>query len=379
MLAVREAQCGYYDAARSAVACRSRACPYCERRRAARLLERFDAIIETVAAKDRSYLVTTIRSVNRLADGWKLIDRTWSRFRRRPLLRGGRCRWRARDGSPGHKCDHRRPGWLHPGCRADRNCRRFRHLPVRGGVVAHEVTYHHDGMWMTDKEDREYLHRCPPECEGRARPWHPHLNVIMDAPFILQAEIADTWRALTCPDPVHQRRGYCPPECDLGSPLVWIEQVKPGTSRDTIKYVTKSADLISGDEPWPMAEFLLASRGRRMVRGFGSFFGVSFDEEESTEEQVVLVGEVIVSFNKDGVAREVRRRYHRPRYCPSCGRDTALPGGGCTWELPITVPRCELRLDRPALGGRRRHRLGPDSDDPTPEPDCASPLRSKRG
>lgn len=348
MLAFREAQCGEYDVSHEEVSCHSRVCPNCERRRAARLLERFDAIVGTVPERRRSYWVGTVRNTAELREGWKIIDRALSKIRHRALFRGGKCRWRARDGSPGHHCDHRRPEWLHPGCRADRNCRRYRHRAVSGGVNAHEVTYHHSGMETRDADGVPRPHFCEADCEGKARPWHPHVNVVMDAPFIPQQELADTWRALTCPEPAHQRRGYCPPECDLGSPVVHIQQVEPGTTRDTIKYVTKSADLIDGDEPWPLVEFLMASRGKRMVQGWGSFFGVKFDEEASDEETVTLFGELIAVVSKDGERREVRRRYVRPRTCPMCGADTALDVG-CTWELPVTVNRRDLQLHNGAV------------------------------
>lgn len=346
VLAFREAQCGTYDVGGAVTSCRSRLCAYCERQRATHLLEKFDAVVQTVPRHRRSYLVCTIRNIADLTAGWRLIGCAFTKMRGRPLFRGGRCRWRDRAGKPGHKCDHKRPGWLHPGCRADRNCRRYRHTAVVGGVNAYEVTHHHDGVENVGDDGLRHVHRCRADCEGMMRPWHPHLNVIMDAPFIPQEEIADTWRALTCSDPKHGRRGYCPPECDQGSPVVWIAQVEPGTTRDTIKYVTKTADLLRGDDPWPVVEFVLAARGKRMVQGWGSFFGVAFDEESPREEQVTLFGDVIAVVNADGVSHEVRRRYRLPRRCPSCGRDTALNDGRSTWEPPIVVPRKELRVIR---------------------------------
>src|SRR5206468_12457036 len=96
VLAFREAHCGTYVVGGAVTSCRSRLCAYCERRRAAHLLERFDAVVRTVPRHRRSYLVCTIGNGADLTAGWKMIGRSFAKMRRRPLFRGGRCRWRDR-------------------------------------------------------------------------------------------------------------------------------------------------------------------------------------------------------------------------------------------------------------------------------------------
>lgn len=324
VLAFREAQCGTYDVRPQS--CKARVCPECERARAARLVRVFSALLADVPARDRSFLVLTLRSVpwGELAAGFDALAEHVVSLRRRPLVRGGRCRWRQRNGAPGHPCTHPE----HPRSRAlnadgtpnatGRNCPTFRHAAVRGGVTTLETTVNVD-----------------------ERTWHPHANLVLDAPFIAQAELADTWRAVTCPDRKHRRAGWCPASCDAGSPVVWIRQVDPDGVREAIKYVTKSSDLIDGDDPVQLLEFLLATRGRRMVQGFGSFFGVQIEDEDDGEEVVTLEVEV------DGVFRAgqpVVRRYRLPRFCRQCGRDTLLDAGGCTYEPPVRAPRVDVRL-----------------------------------
>lgn len=165
--------------------------------------------------------------------------------------------------------------------------------------------------------------------------------MLLDAPFIAQAELADTWRAITCDDARHRRAGWCPSECDRGSSVVWIRHVDPRTVREAVKYVTKSADLIEGDDPVALVEFMLATRGRRMVQGFGSFYGLDIVEEELPEGETVSV--FVDTGEHDSAGGPVIIRYRLPRWCRQCGRDTRTDDG-CTYEVPIVVPRAEIRL-----------------------------------
>jgi hypothetical protein len=78
--------------------------------------------------------------------------------------------------------------------------------------------------------------------------------------LIVQAELADTWRSVTCTDVKHRRASWCPKTCDAGSPVVWIKRVNPGTVRDAVKYVTKAADLIEAMTRCSSSSFLHATR-----------------------------------------------------------------------------------------------------------------------
>ncbi len=310
----REAQCGKYHPILNS--CRSRVCPSCERARSARAVRVVAAVLELVAPRRRSYSVFTIRNVVALEDGYQLLDRAWESLRRRPIWRGGRCRARTRDGKPFHPCRH-------PRHRADRNCPDFKHAPFVGGARFDEVTFN-----------------------AKERTYHPHRNVLGDAPFIIQAELSDIWRAVTCGDPLHRRRGWCPRECEQGMPIMWIKRIDPGTVREAVKYVTKVTDLIEGDDPYPVVEFLVATRGRRMAQGFGSFFGLEIEEPEDPEEKVEVVH---ATGEHDAEGRPIVVRYKVPRICRACGRDTLMADGSNTYEQPQTVPRRELRLHHGVL------------------------------
>lgn len=328
--AFREAQCGQYDV--MPISCRVRICPDCERARAARVVRIVRAILDQVPARRRSFIVLTIRNVATLDAGLDELARAYGSLRGRSLFRGGKCRWRLRDGSPGHPCSSsscrkwtckhhgpdRRACWR-PRCRhrSDRNCPDFRHRDaVAGGGAFYEVT-------------------------GGPGDWHPHANLLLDAPFIAQAELADTWRASTCSDPRHRRAGWCPSECDGGSPIVWIERVNPRTVREAVKYVTKSAELVARGDPDALVEFMLATRGRRMVQGWGSFYGLELVESDDAGETVNVA---VDTGQHDSAGRAVVIRYKLPRWCRQCGRDTANADGTNTYEPPIIVPRDEVAL-----------------------------------
>lgn len=310
----RESQCGKYHPLLNS--CRTRVCPACERARSAHVVAVVSAVLGLVPKHRRSFSVFTIRNVPVLSEGLRRLDRAWESLRRRPVWRGGRCRSRDRDGRPFHPCTH-------PGHRRDRNCPSFKHAAFAGGARFDEVTFN-----------------------PREKTYHPHRNVLGDAPFIVQAELSDTWRAITCSDVGHRRRGWCPRECDGGSPVVWIRRVRPATVREAVKYVTKVTDLIAGDDPYPVVEFLLATRGRRMAQGFGSFFGVKIEELEDPELKVDVEHD---TGEHDSSGRPIVIRYKLPRHCRACGRDTLMADGSTTYELPVQVPRAELRLHRGAL------------------------------
>ncbi|MDE3112737.1 MAG: hypothetical protein KGK34_07310 [Chloroflexota bacterium] len=311
---LREAQCG--NAYPLLNSCRSRVCVWCERMRSARVVAIMSAVLDGVEPRRRSFLVFTIRNVLVLLDGYRRLDRAWESLRRRPIWRGGRCRARQRDGRPFHPC-------AHPRHRRDRNCPDFRHEPFVGGARFDEVTFNR-----------------------REKTYHPHRNVLADAPFAIQAELSDTWRALTCGDAGHRRRGWCPADCADGSPVVWMRRVRPGTVREAVKYVTKVTDLIDGDDPHPLVEFLLASRGRRMAQGFGSFFGLDLEELKDDEPTVGVEHD---TGDHDSAGRPIIVRFNAPQFCRACGRDTRMPDGSTTYEWAGQVPRRDLRLHNGAL------------------------------
>ncbi len=124
--------------------------------------------------------------------------------------------------------------------------------------------------------------------------------------------------------------------------MVWIKRVDPNTMREAVKYVTKATDLIEGDDPTQLVEFMLATRGRRMVQGFGTFYALELVDEEPTAVEAVTLSLNTGGFDSSGGPLVIR--YRLPRFCRQCGRDTRLAGGECTYEPPVVIPRNEVRL-----------------------------------
>lgn len=93
--------------------------------------------------------------------------------------------------------------------------------------------------------------------------WHPHLNVLVEGDYIAQEELRLAWIEAT------EGRGE----------QVWIGKADAGTVRELIKYVTKISDLI--DRPAALDEFLTAVHRQRMLRTYGTFFGLKVDDEDS--------------------------------------------------------------------------------------------------
>jgi ribosomal protein S27AE len=114
---------------------------------------------------------------------------------------------------------------------------------VKGCVVALEVTYNADGGT-----------------------WHPHLNVLMEGQFFPFEELNQAWIEAT------QHRGR----------TSFIRAADEGTIRELIKYVTKIADLL--DDAGALDEFLTAIERRRLVRTYGSFYGLKVDDEELPQQ-----------------------------------------------------------------------------------------------
>lgn len=111
---------------------------------------------------------------------------------------------------------------------------------VEGCIVALEVTYNaSDGTW------------------------HPHLNVMMAGEFFPFEELNRLWVRCT----------------NGNGATTHIEAADLSTVHELIKYVTKLADLIG--KPAVMDEFLDSIKNRRLVRTYGSFFGITVDDEEN--------------------------------------------------------------------------------------------------
>ena len=349
--------------------CHVRGEPDCERARVARLLERFDAVAAEMARP--VFWTFTLRNVRPglLAEGLDGLRKAWSKVRRRAPFSGGGCRWRWRDvgpdgmpdGAPGHPC-HRpdpAPECMAPvcshGCTARRGgehaatCRRG--CPTRTGRQRSRCLTHPPALARND--------RCPPECahaahdkgancpdfehppvrggvaaidltwsEADGGTWHPHLHDLMDAGWIGWAEMRDTWQAVTCTTPRcrHGASSRC-----TGSWMVWVEAVptddddgRRGAIREVLKYVAKPHGIIDSGDAERIGEYLWATRRLKLVSGFGRFYHLQVEECERADDQIEVPG---FGFEK----------YHLPRICPHCGRETTADD----WLNPDIKPRVE--------------------------------------
>jgi len=148
---------------------------------------------------------------------------------------------------------------------------------VTGCIVALEVTYN----------PHEYT-------------WHPHLNVLFEGNYYEQEALRQQWIEAT------EHRGE----------IVWVSAVDQGTTRELVKYVTKLSDLIGDADA--LDKFLTAVHKKRFVRTYGSFFGLSVQDEESPagkpcpdcdSKDIVMLGRIKpqqVSIDFKGVMRVER-------------------------------------------------------------------------
>jgi len=194
--------------AKASNSCPVRICPFEMRARSMRSLHRFRSMIEGLP--EGKYVVLAIRNapLGGLAEAIQHLFESLNRLRKMPVFRG-----------------------------------------VRGALVALEITYNREMM------EADYQHE--------RLPWHPHLNVVLDAPFIPFDQLRDAWIQAT------QGRGR----------TAFIRAVDRGTANELLKYVTKLLDFI--DVPVAVEEFLDATHRRRFIRTYGSLYGLNIEAESA--------------------------------------------------------------------------------------------------
>lgn len=126
---------------------------------------------------------------------------------------------------------------------------RLRHsklwVKVRGAVAVLEITYNE-----------------------AAQAWHPHLNVLLDGPFIVKADLDAVWLRST--------RGK--------GQITWIERADRQTLFELMKYVTKLSDFVH--IPEAVEWFLIATHGRRFIRTYGSLYRLKPAELDGEAETI---------------------------------------------------------------------------------------------
>lgn len=242
--------------------CHVRTCPDCEAARQTRTVKRYQAAVELLDPARTGFLTLTVKSPERdyLAEGITHLTESAEKLRRRAIWKGGRCRDRKRCRQP---WDPAKRGWRIP------------HEPVTASLNSIEHTHNAAGF-------------------------HPHLHAIVEG-RIDQAELADTWEAITG-----------------DSRVVWIESVHrhaaernagdvQASLRELLKYSAKpSPAFLSEKDPAVVAELLVALRGRRLTSSTGRLFGLGLDEDPEEADRVLV-------WPEEG---DEARPYHAPRLCP---------------------------------------------------------------
>lgn len=185
--------------ARPGFTCKNRLCPFEMRARSMAAVHRFGPILETL--EDPRYIVLTVENCA-LEELRRGIDDLFSAFGR---LRHSKL-------------------WIE----------------VRGALAVLEVTFNEE-----------------------KRTWHPHINIVVDGPYIEKAALDAAWLRST--------RGK--------GRITWIERADHRTVFELIKYVTKLADFVH--IPEAVGAFLDATRKTRFLRTYGCLYGLKIEDEES--------------------------------------------------------------------------------------------------
>ena len=107
---------------------------------------------------------------------------------------------------------------------------------VRGAVAALEVTFN-----------------------GQTQSWHPHLHIVLDAPFLPQEDWLSAWREASGAGGGESR-------------TCWIGKADSRAVHELVKYITKPVALAR--YPQALKEFIAAMKGVRCLRSYGSLYGL---------------------------------------------------------------------------------------------------------
>lgn len=128
---------------------------------------------------------------------------------------------------------------------------------VKGCIVALEVTYN-----------------------AEEATWHPHLNVLMEGEYFPFEELKQAWMEVS------------------DGQTAFIRAADAGTVHELMKYVTKISQLDprTGKEiglisnPPALDSFLSAIEKRRLVRTYGTFYGLTVEDEEQPGQECSVCG-----------------------------------------------------------------------------------------
>lgn len=102
----------------------------------------------------------------------------------------------------------------------------------------------------------------------KAKRWHPHLHLILEGRYLPQAELSNTWRALT-----------------KDSWIVDVRSINKGESAANYvtKYATKPLNSSFAGNSERLDEAVMAMKGRRFIFCFGSWYGTPLSDIDTDE------------------------------------------------------------------------------------------------
>lgn len=229
--------------AKAAKSCGLRICPHCCRQRATEVAQKLQPFLASKEENSLRFMVLTDRNCADLDEGRELIYAAFARLRRS-------VEWKKK---------------------------------VVGCVVTFEVTSNPHcvcGLRQREHERGGKAFGCEFEkADMQLSPWHPHLNVLAEGDYFPHAQLSQMWERAT----------------DGRANVVWVSVVKNGfidledggtskAARELVKYITKASDLVG--DPVAVEQFLDAVYKRRLLRTYGTFYGLKLEEEAQPHEEV---------------------------------------------------------------------------------------------
>ena len=307
--------------AKAAKSCSLRICPHCCRQRATEVAQKLEPFLVSKPEHSLRYMVLTERNCVDLDEGRALIWAAFARLRRSVA-------WKKK---------------------------------VKGCVVTFEATYNpHCVCGLRKREHSAYgrARGCEfRKAEQQTDPWHPHLNVLFEGEYFPHAQLCRMWEDAT------QGRAKVVHVSAVKNGFIDLEE--GGTSkaaRELVKYITKASDLV-GDFI-ALEEFLDAVYNRRLLRTYGTFFGLKLETEAQLHEEVcpdcgtnefVMLGLVKpqqITMDFKGVlrskkpSREVDREVAEVvAFSPSLPREKALVNAATYGQMKKSWDKRELSFE----------------------------------
>jgi len=140
------------------------------------------------------------------------------------------------------------------------------------------------------------------ETTNKGRGWNLHIHVLLDGPWMAQyptwdiAWVDGRWRvAKKHPGLARVFTDLCQKFVELRSPRLDFDLENPdhwyfidvrqadsyGSISEVLKYIAKGTEIVALGAG-AVVDFLMAIKGRRMIQGYGSLFGVDLDADDET-------------------------------------------------------------------------------------------------